>query len=35
MEPRRVRGMFTVLLVGLIGWGVVSLLAASIREHVD
>jgi capsular polysaccharide transport system permease protein len=35
MEPRRVRGVFTVLLVGLIGWGVVSLLAASIREHVD
>jgi capsular polysaccharide transport system permease protein len=33
MEPRRVRGMFTVLLVGLIGWGVVSLVVASVREH--
>jgi capsular polysaccharide transport system permease protein len=35
MEPRRVRGMFTVLLVGLIGWGVVSLVLASVREHAD
>jgi capsular polysaccharide transport system permease protein len=35
MEPRRVRGMFTVLLIGLIGWGVVSLVLASIREHAD
>jgi capsular polysaccharide transport system permease protein len=35
MEPRRVRAVFTVLLLGLIGWGVVSLVLASIREHAD
>jgi capsular polysaccharide transport system permease protein len=35
MEPRRVRCMFTVLLVGMIAWGVVSLLIAAIREHSD
>jgi capsular polysaccharide transport system permease protein len=35
MEPRRVRSMFTVLLLGLIAWGVVSLLLAAIREHSD
>jgi capsular polysaccharide transport system permease protein len=35
MEPRRIRSMFTVFIVGLIGWGVVSLLIASVREHAD
>jgi capsular polysaccharide transport system permease protein len=35
IEPRRIRGVFTVLLVGLIFWGVVSLVVASIREHTD
>jgi len=35
MEPRRIRSVFTVLLVGLIGWGVVSLLIAAVREHSD
>jgi len=35
MEPRRIRSMFTVLLIGLIAWGVVSLLIAAIREHSD
>jgi capsular polysaccharide transport system permease protein len=35
MEPRRFRSMFTVLLVGMIAWGVVSLLIAAIREHSD
>jgi capsular polysaccharide transport system permease protein len=35
MEPRRIRAMFTVFLVGLIAWGVVSLLVAAIREHSD
>jgi capsular polysaccharide transport system permease protein len=33
MEPRRVRSMFTVLLIGLIAWGLVSLLVAAVREH--
>lgn len=35
MEPRRIRSVFTVLLLGLIAWGVVSLLIAAIREHSD
>ena len=35
MEPRRIRSVFTVFLLGLIAWGVVSLLVASVREHTD
>jgi capsular polysaccharide transport system permease protein len=35
MEPRRVRSAFTVFLMGLIAWGVVSLVLASIREHAE
>jgi|ERR1700722_6586499 len=35
MEPRRIRSIFTVLLLGLIVWGVASLLIAAIREHSD
>jgi capsular polysaccharide transport system permease protein len=35
MEPRRIRSMFTVLLISLIGWAVASLLIASVREHAD
>src|SRR5262249_6291344 len=35
MEPRRIRSVFTVFLVGLIAWGVVSLVLASVREHSD
>ncbi len=33
MEPRRFRSMFTAFVLSLIGWGVASLLIASIREH--
>jgi len=35
VEPRRLRAIFTVLVLALIAWGVVSLLVASIREHTD
>ncbi len=35
MEPRRIRSIFTVFLMGLITWGVVTLVMASIREHAD
>lgn len=35
MEPRRLRGVLTVLLLGLVAWGVVSLLVASVREHTE
>ena len=33
LEPRRIRGVLTVLAVGLILWGIVSLIVASVREH--
>jgi len=35
VEPRRLRYIATVLVVGLLLWGVVSLVVASIREHAD
>jgi capsular polysaccharide transport system permease protein len=35
VQPRRLRSFFTVLVVGLLAWGVASLLAASIREHME
>ena len=35
MEPRRLRSVLTVFVLGLILWGVVSLVVASVREHVD
>lgn len=35
VEPRRLRSVFTVFVVGLIAWGVLSLLLAGIREHAD
>jgi capsular polysaccharide transport system permease protein len=35
MEPRRLRTIFSVLVVSLIAWGVASLLLASVREHTD
>jgi len=35
MEPRRLRSMFTVFMLGMITWGVASLLISAIREHSD
>jgi capsular polysaccharide transport system permease protein len=35
MEPRRIRSVFTVFLIGLIACGVVTLVVAAIREHAD
>ena len=35
VEPRRLRTVVTVLLVGLILWGVVGLVLSSIREHTN
>jgi capsular polysaccharide transport system permease protein len=35
MEPRRIRSVFTVFMLGLIGWGVTTLLIASVREHSE
>lgn len=35
LEPRRLRAVLTVFIVGLVLWGVFALVAASIREHTD
>ena len=35
MEPRRVRSIITVLALGLVAWGIVSLVVSSVREHTD
>jgi capsular polysaccharide transport system permease protein len=35
MEPRRLRGILAVFVLGLIAWGVLSMLIAGIKEHQD
>ena len=35
VEPRRIRSVLMVIVLGLVAWGVVSLLVASIKEHTD
>ena len=35
VQPRRLRSIATVLLLGLIGWGVASLVLAGVREHIE
>lgn len=35
LEPRRIRAVLTTFVVGMILWGVISLLIAGVREHVD
>ena len=35
MEPRRIRSVFTVFVLGLIAWGVLSLVFAGVREHTE
>jgi capsular polysaccharide transport system permease protein len=35
MEPRRVRSVIAVFLLGLVLWGVLTLTVAAVREHVD
>lgn len=35
MEPLRFRSMFTFFVISLVGWVVVSILIASVREHAD
>lgn len=35
LEPRRIRGMVSVLIVGLLAWGILSMLLAGVREHQD
>lgn len=35
VEPRRLRGILTAFVVGMIAWGSLSLLISSVREHKD
>ena len=35
LEPRRVRSVLMVFIVGLLIWGVASLVVASVREHTE
>ncbi len=35
MEPRRIRGVFATFMLGLISWGVLSMILAGIKEHMD
>jgi len=34
-EPRRLRSMLTVMVLGLVSWGVLAMLAAGIKEHME
>ncbi len=33
LEPRRLRSVLTTIILGLIAWGILSLLVAGVREH--
>ena len=35
MEPRRVRNIVATLVLGLVAWGVLTMIVAGIREHLD
>lgn len=35
VEPKRLRGIFSTLALGLVAWGVLSMLLAGLREHRD
>ena len=35
MEPRRIRGTFTTVVLGLIVWGILTMLLAGVKEHQD
>jgi capsular polysaccharide transport system permease protein len=35
VEPRRIRGVATTFVLGLVVWGVLSLVVAGVREHTD
>jgi capsular polysaccharide transport system permease protein len=34
-EPRRVRGVFSTLILGLVAWGLFSMVLTGVREHTD
>lgn len=33
LEPRRLRGIFATLIIGLVAWGILTMLLAGVREH--
>jgi len=33
MEPRRLRGILATIVIGLVAWGILSMLLAGVREH--
>lgn len=35
MEPRRLRSILAVFVIGLIAWGVLTMLVAGVKEHMD
>ena len=35
MEPRRIRGIFATLILGLVAWGILTMLISGVREHQD
>lgn len=35
IEPQRIRAILTTLAVGVVVWGILSMLFAGIREHHD
>jgi capsular polysaccharide transport system permease protein len=35
MDPRRIRGILSTLILGFISWGVLTMLLAGVREHQD
>jgi capsular polysaccharide transport system permease protein len=34
-EPRRIRGVFSTLILGLVAWGLFSMVLTGVREHSD
>lgn len=35
MEPRRIKGILATILLGLVAWGILTILVAGVREHRD
>lgn len=35
IEPRRLRGILVTMVLGLVSWGILSMLLAGVREHQD
>jgi len=35
VEPRRLRNVFAVFALGMVAWGILALLLAGVREHLD